>query len=112
MTKRFGMVIGLKPESVADYKRPHADVWPDVLDAMRRNAWCNFDIDLKEPENLLFETFEYTGDDFAASGCAIAADPAKQARLRETDPFQDPFDTRKPAEWWACMENVFQGASS
>ena len=107
MTKRFGMVIGLKADRVAGYKRLHADVWPDVLDTMRRNGWRNFDIYLKEPENLLFGTFEYDGDDFAASGRAIAADPATQAWLRETDPCQDPFATRKLGEWWAYMENVF-----
>jgi L-rhamnose mutarotase len=107
LTKRFGMVVGLKADRVADYKRLHADVWPDVLDAMRRNGWRNFDIYLKEPENLLFGTFEYTGDDFAASSGDIAADPATQAWLRQTDPCQDPFATRKPGEWWAYMENVF-----
>jgi L-rhamnose mutarotase len=46
------MVIGLKADRVADYKRLHAAVWPGVLDAMRRNGWRNFDIYLKEPENL------------------------------------------------------------
>ena len=25
---RYGMVIGLKPEKVAEYKRLHAAVWP------------------------------------------------------------------------------------
>ncbi|MEI6099928.1 MAG: L-rhamnose mutarotase [Alphaproteobacteria bacterium] len=101
------MAIGLKPESVADNKRLHADFWPDVHNAMRRNGWCNFDIYLKEPENLLFGTFMDAGDDFGASGHAMAADPATQAWLRATDPCQDPFATRKPGEWWACMEHVF-----
>lgn len=44
MTERFGMAIGLHPERRADYKRLHADVWPGVLDAMRRNGWSDFDI--------------------------------------------------------------------
>ena len=29
--KRYGSVIGLKPEAVAEYKRLHAAVWPEVL---------------------------------------------------------------------------------
>ena len=29
--KRYGAVLGLKPEAVADYVRVHAAVWPDVL---------------------------------------------------------------------------------
>ena len=91
------MVIGLKADRVADYMRLHAAVWPGVLDVMRRSGWRNFDIYLKEPENLLFGTFEYVGDDFAASGRANAADPETQRWLKETDPCQNPFNTRKPA---------------
>lgn len=107
MTKRFGMVIGLKADRVADYKRLHAAVWPGVLETMRRNGWRNFDIYLKEPENLLFGTFEYHGDDFDASGRAIAADPETQRWWRECEPCQVPLDTRKTGEWWAMMENIF-----
>jgi len=29
--KRYGMVIGLRPERIAEYKKLHAAVWPDVL---------------------------------------------------------------------------------
>ena len=31
MMQRMGMVIGLKPEKIAEYKRLHAAVWPDIL---------------------------------------------------------------------------------
>ncbi|MBI1173458.1 L-rhamnose mutarotase [bacterium] len=101
------MVIGLRPERVAEYKRLHAAVWPGVLDAMRRNGWSDFDIFLKEPENLLFGTFKFDGPDFAASARAIGADPETQRWLALTDACQVPFETRKPGEWWAYMENVF-----
>ena len=101
------MVIRLKPDRVAQYRRLHADVWPGVLDAMRRNGWRNFDIFLKEPENLLFGTFEYHGNDFAAAAQAIGTDPETQRWLRETDPCQEPFATRRPGEWWAYMDNIF-----
>ena len=107
LIKRFGMVIGLKPDRVEHYKRLHADVWPGVLDALRRKGWRNFDVYLKVRENLLSETFKYDSDDFVASGRAIAADPETQRWLAETDPCQNPFTTRQPGEWWATMENVF-----
>ena len=36
---------------------------------------------------------------------------AEAPRMREwwmiTDPMQEPFETRKPGEWWAAMEDVF-----
>jgi len=29
--QRYGMVIGVKPEKIDEYKRLHADTWPGVL---------------------------------------------------------------------------------
>ena len=29
--KRYGSVIGVKPEKLEEYKKLHADVWPAVL---------------------------------------------------------------------------------
>ena len=30
--QRMGMVIGIAPEDIAEYKRLHADAWPEVLE--------------------------------------------------------------------------------
>ena len=29
--RRFGLMIGLKPEAIEEYERLHAAVWPEVL---------------------------------------------------------------------------------
>ena len=29
--KRYGLGLGVKPEKLEEYKRPHAAVWPEVL---------------------------------------------------------------------------------
>ena len=29
---RKGLVIGIKPEFIAEYKKTHSDVWPDILE--------------------------------------------------------------------------------
>ena len=34
--QRMGSVLGVKPEAIAEYKRIHADVWPEVLDLSHR----------------------------------------------------------------------------
>ena len=36
--KRYGQVIGVKPETFDDYVRYHADVWPDILKNIKE---CN-----------------------------------------------------------------------
>jgi L-rhamnose mutarotase len=73
--QRMGMVIGLKPEKIAEYKRLHADVWPDILDMISKCNIRNYSIFLKEPENLLFGYWEYHGTDFEADAAKMAADP-------------------------------------
>lgn len=104
---RMGMVIGLKPEKIAEYKRLHAAVWPDILDMISKCNIRNYTIFLKEPENLLFGYWEYHGVDFEADAAKMAADPRTQEWWDICMPCQQPFDTRKDGEWWAMMEEVF-----
>lgn len=105
--KRYGSVIGLQPDAIAEYRRIHADVWPDVLAQIARSNIRNYSIFLKEPENLLFAYFEYHGSDFAADMAAMAADPRTQAWWDVCMPMQAPLATRKEGEWWADMTEVF-----
>tara|TARA_R110000787_G_scaffold7472_13_gene25473 strand:+ start:1257 stop:1577 length:321 start_codon:yes stop_codon:yes gene_type:complete len=103
----MGMVIGLKPEKIAEYKRLHADAWPDILDMISKCNIRNYSIFLKEPENLLFGYWEYHGTDFKADAAKMAADPRTQEWWDVCMPCQTPLETRKDGEWWAMMEEVF-----
>jgi L-rhamnose mutarotase len=103
----MGMVIGLKQEKIAEYKRLHAAVWPDILDMISKCNIRNYSIFLKEPENLLFGYWEYHGTDFEADAAKMAADPRTREWWDVCMPCQQPLDTRKDGEWWAMMEEVF-----
>ncbi|SMH46074.1 L-rhamnose mutarotase [Maritimibacter sp. HL-12] len=105
--QRMAMVIGLKPEKVEEYKRLHANAWPEILDMISTCNITNYSIFLKEPENLLFGYWEYTGEDFEADAAKMAADPKTQEWWDVCMPCQEPLDTRKEGEWWAMMEEVF-----
>ena len=105
--QRMGMVIGLEPEKVEEYKRLHADVWPGVLRMISDCNIRNYSIYLKEPENLLFGYWEYHGTDFHADAAKMAADPETQRWWDVCKPCQRPLDTRKDGEWWAMMDEVF-----
>jgi L-rhamnose mutarotase len=105
--QRMGSVLGIKPEAIAEYKRIHAAVWPEVLDMIAKCNIRNYTIFLKEPENLLFSYFEYHGADFAVDAAKMAADPKTQQWWSVCMPMQAPLATRKKGEWWAEMENVF-----
>ncbi|NRA89457.1 MAG: L-rhamnose mutarotase [Rhizobiales bacterium] len=36
--QRMGMVIGIKPERIDDYKKLHLAVWPEILTQIQRNS--------------------------------------------------------------------------
>lgn len=105
--QRMGMVIGIKPEKIAEYKKLHAQAWPEILDRLSKSNIHNYSIFLREPENLLFGYWEYHGEDFEADMAAIAADPKTQEWWNYTDPCQTPLASRAAGEQWSMMEEVF-----
>ena len=102
--ERMGMVIGLKSEHIDEYRRLHAETWPEILAKISECNITNYSIYLKEPENLLFGYWEYVGTDFAADAAKMAADPKTQEWWKICMPMQDPLETRKEGEWWAMMD--------
>ena len=103
----MGMVIGIRPEKIKEYKALHAAAWPAVLKRIAQANIRNYTIFLREPENLLFATWEYHGADFDADMARMRADPRMQDWWRITDPMQVPLSSRRRNEWWAPMEEVF-----
>jgi L-rhamnose mutarotase len=105
--QRYGMVIGIKPEKIEEYKRLHAATWPGVLKKIHECNIINYSIYLKElkpGEYYLFSYFEYTGSDFETDMVLMAADPTTQEWWDVTKPCQIPLPGEKS---WAFMEEVF-----
>lgn len=105
--QRMGMVIGLKTDKIDEYKRLHAAVWPEILALISSCNIRNYSIYLREPENLLFGTWEYHGTDFDADMARMAADVDNKKWWEVCMPCQEPLTTRKQGEWWAMMDEVF-----
>ena len=105
--QRMGMMIGVKPEHIAEYKRVHAAVWPEILAKISECGIKNYSIFLREPENVMFGYWEYHGADFAADAAKMAADPRTQDWWALCMPMQAPLASRKQGEWWAPAEEVF-----
>ena len=102
--KRFGSVVRLRPEKEAEYRRLHAEVWPQVLDRITRSNIRNFTIFLRD--GLLFSYLEYVGSDYEADMEAIAQDPRTREWWALTDLCQERVPT-SPDSQWAPMEEVF-----
>lgn len=103
----MGIVIGIRPEKIQEYKQLHANPWPSVLRQIADSNIRNFSIFLREPENLLFGYWEYHGEDFEADMARMASDPETQKWWKFTDPCQNPLKSRAEGEHWSFMEQVF-----
>lgn len=107
--KRFGSVIGLKPEKEQYYRKLHANVWPDVIKTIKRANIQNYSIYVTELDGkkYLFSYLEYVGNNFEADMQSIADDPITQKWWKETDPCQRQLSSRNPGANWSDMEMVF-----
>jgi len=103
--KRYGMAIRIKPDNFEEYKRLHAEVWPDVLKMITECNIKNYSIFHKD--GMMFSYFEYVGEDFDSDMAKMAADPATQKWWGVCKPLLEPLETRKEGEFWADMEEVF-----
>lgn len=103
--QRYGMLIRLRPEAEAEYRRYHQAVWPEVLATITACNIRNYSIYLRD--GLLFGYFEYIGEDYAADMRRMAADPATQRWWAIMQPMQEPVASAAAGEWWAPMDEVF-----
>lgn len=79
--KRVGFVLKVKPEMIPEYRKRHEAVWPDMLDALRRNGWHNYSLYIRD-DGLLFGYFE-AEESFQASLDGMAKEEVN-ARWQES----------------------------
>ncbi len=103
--KKVGSVIKINPEKLNEYKKIHANIWPEVAKMITECNIVNYSIYHKD--GYLFSYFEYTGKDYESDMAKMAADPTTQRWWDICMPMQIPLETRKEGEWWAEMEEVF-----
>lgn len=107
--KFFSSIVGLDPAKEKLYRELHANVWPEVVAAIRKANITNFNIYVTEIEGrrYLVSTFEYTGTDPAKDFGSIALDPVTRDKWW---PITDACQIRLPGtpagEQWRPMEQV------
>lgn len=65
--RRLSFLLKVREDRIEAYKRDHRNVWPEMLDAIRRAGWKNYSLFMRK-DGLLFGCFEYEGDLQAAMG--------------------------------------------
>jgi L-rhamnose mutarotase len=107
--KFYASIVGLDPAREKLYRELHANVWPEVVAAIRRANITNYNIYVTEIEGrrYLVSTFEYVGTDPDRDFGSIALDPVTRDKWW---PLTDNCQIRLPGTaaevQWRPMEQV------
>ena len=55
--KRVAFLLKVKRDKIEEYKERHEEVWPDMLEALRRTGWRNYSLFMRD-DGMLFGYFE------------------------------------------------------
>lgn len=109
MTKRYCLTLDLRNDSslIAEYKRYHEKIWPEITQSIRSAGIENMEIYLLGAR--MFMIME-VGEDFSFEARAQA--DRENPKVREWEElmwkFQQPLPDSKPGEKWLLMERIFQ----
>ena len=108
MTKRYCLTLDLKndPALIAEYKRYHENIWPEITQSIRSAGIEEMEIYLLGTRMfMIMEVNEHFS--FEAKARADLANP----KVREWEElmwkFQQPLPGTKPGEKWLLMEGIF-----
>jgi L-rhamnose mutarotase len=102
--KRVGFLLKVRSDMLDEYKRRHQQVWPQMLDALRRTGWKNYSLFLRD-DGMLFGYLET--EDFEAARAGMAAQDVNARWQAEMAPFFEQLDGQRPDEGLLQLEEVF-----
>ncbi len=102
--QRICFLLKVKPDRLEEYKRRHADVWPEMRDALSRTGWHNYSLFLRE-DGLLVGYLET--DDFKAAQAGMEREPVNARWQAEMGDFFEALDGQRPDEAMTPLEPVF-----
>lgn len=102
--QRICFCLKVKPERLAEYTQRHREVWPEMLEALRRAGWENYSLFLRE-DGLLIGYFETA--DFAGALAAMAASEVNRRWQQEMAPFFDGDPSLLPDQQIRPIPEIF-----
>ena len=103
---RKGLVIGIKPKFIEEYKKTHANVWPEVLEKISESKIKNYSIFAQV--DRLFAFFEYHGNNFEVD----------MKKMNESEKFKEwvklhekmfrPLEHQDKFEGWIELKEIFR----
>jgi L-rhamnose mutarotase len=84
--RRIGFKMKLRPGSVEEYRKRHSEIWPDLIELLKKERISNYSIFFDEDTNSLFAFQEQEGE--ASS--------------------QDLGSTEIVKKWWKYMADIME----
>lgn len=103
--KRVAFLLKVKEEKIAEYKLHHEQVWPEMLDALRRTGWHNYSIFMRE-DGQLFGYFE-TPESFQAALEGMGQEEINAKWQEFMAPYFEGIDGATADEQMIELEEVF-----
>jgi L-rhamnose mutarotase len=101
---RICFLLKVRIEMLDEYKRRHAQVWPEMLEALRATGWHNYSLFLR-PDGMLVGYLET--DDFDRACLAMKKHPVNNRWQVEMTPFFEVLDGTAPDDRIFPLEEVF-----
>jgi L-rhamnose mutarotase len=109
MSRRYCLALDLQddPQLIAEYRRYHEHVWPEITQSIRESGIEDMEIYLLETR--LFMVMEVSERfSFDAKAEADRDNPKVQEWEQLMWKFQRPLPQAKPGEKWILMERIFK----
>ena len=103
-TQRYGMAVRLKDEKRDYYIENHANVWPEVLNELKKINVKNYSIFLKE--DFMFGYLEYGGENFEADMAEMQKIPIVDKWTKLMIDCFNPFPNNEDNESWVMMDEI------
>lgn len=102
--ERVCFLLQVRPERIAEYAERHAQVWPEMLDALTETGWRNYSLFLRS-DGLLIGYFETP--DLEAALAGMASKDVNGRWQTEMAPFFENIEGLRPDEAFLRLDEIF-----
>lgn len=109
MSRRYCLTLDLKddPQLIAEYKRYHQKIWPEIAKSIRDAGIENMEIYLRGTR--MFMIMEVSDQfSFERKAQADRSNPKVQEWEALMWKFQQPLPGARPGEKWQLMDKIFE----
>ena len=103
--KRVCFLLKVKKDRIEEYKRRHAAVWPEMLQALRETGWGNYSLFLRDDGMLV--GYVEIATDFDTARAEMAKREVNARWQKEMGAFFEAIEGRRPDEAMMTLEEVF-----